>query len=250
MPAPKLEIHARSKRANKRLLIIQTGTAPTEIRTQLGDFAEWFQRGLGLTADQIECVRVDADGELPSPDSVAAAIITGSGAMVTQRLDWSERTAGWLVDAAAIGLPMLGVCYGHQLLAHAFGGRVDYNPRGREIGSVSIKLLPAAQDDVLFGALPALFDAHATHLQTVVEAPRSAVVLARSDLDECQAVRYAEKVWGVQFHPEFGVAPMRAYLRARTKTIRQEGLDAAALLKSVQACPQPRTVLRRFARLA
>ncbi len=250
MPTPKPEIHARGKRAGKRLLIIQTGTAPTEIRARLGDFAEWFRRGLGLTPDQIECVRVDGDGKLPAPDNIAAAVITGSGAMVTQRLDWSERTAGWLADAAAKGLPMLGVCYGHQLLAHAFGGRVDYNPRGREIGSVSIQLLPAARDDVLFGSMPARFDAQATHLQTVLEPPRGAVVLARSDLDGCQCVRFSEQVWGVQFHPEFGVAQTRAYMRARAKTLTDEGLDASSLLKAVRTCPKPRTVLRRFARLA
>ncbi|MGA9334922.1 MAG: glutamine amidotransferase [Rudaea sp.] len=236
--------------ARRRLLIVQTGTAPTAIRQEFGDFAEWFRRGLGLTPDQIECVRVDRGKRLPAAESVAAALITGSAAMVTQRLAWSERTAEWVVHAAATGLPVLGVCYGHQLLAHAFGGRVGNNPKGREIGSVTINVLPSAKDDALFGSRPACFSAQATHLQTVVELPRDAVVLAESDLDACQIVRYAKHVWGVQFHPEFGGAQMRAYLRARAEVVAAEGLNVPALLNTVRASPEPRTVLRDFARLA
>jgi GMP synthase (glutamine-hydrolysing) len=233
-----------------KLLIVQTGAALPEVRKRHGDFPEWFRRGLGLTPDQITCVRVDAGETLPVPHSIAAAVITGSGAMVSERLDWSERTADWLRTAANAGLPMLGVCYGHQLLAHALGGRTDYNPRGREIGTVDVERLPAAVDDPLFGALPAQFRAHATHLQSVLGLPPAAVVLARSALDDCQAVRYAPRVWGVQFHPEFSVAHMRAYLCEREDAVSGEGLDAKQLTRDVGASPHARSVLRRFVRIA
>ena len=193
--------------------------------------------------------RVDNGARLPAPDSVAGAVITGSGAMVPERLDWSERTAAWLCDAVSVGLPLLGVCYGHQLLAHALGGHVDYNPRGREIGTAQIERLPLVEDDPLIGALPDRFLAHATHLQTVLRAPSGAVVLARSNLDDHQAVRFAANAWGVQFHPEFGVREMRGYLRARSEAIDYEGLDTQALLRAVRPCPQARNVLRRFARI-
>jgi GMP synthase (glutamine-hydrolysing) len=183
-------------------------------------------------------------------NTIAAAVITGSGAMVTERLDWSERTAGWLRDAVQAKLPMLGVCYGHQLLAHALGGRVDYNPRGREIGTVEIACLPAASDDPLFGKLSAGFPAQATHLQSVLQPPSEAVVLARSIQDDCQAVRYAPRVWGLQFHPEFGVRQMRAYLHERVDKLNAEGVDVSARARAVRACAQARSVLRRFARIA
>jgi len=232
-----------------KLLIVQTGAAAPEVLARYGDFPEWFRRGLGLRAEQIVIARVDHGARLPAPDSVAGAVITGSGAMVPDRLDWSERTAAWLRDAAGIGLPLLGVCYGHQLLAHALGGHVDYNPRGREIGTAEIERLPVFEDDPLLGALPGRFLAHATHLQTVVHAPPGAVVLARSKLDDHQAVRFAPNAWGVQFHPEFGVREMRGYLRARSEAIDYEGLDTQALLRAVRACPQARSVLRRFARI-
>lgn len=234
----------------KPLLIVQTGAALPAIRARHGDFPEWFRRGLGCTPAQIACVRVDAGETLPPPQTVAAAIITGSGAMVSERLEWSERTAGWVRAAVDAELPLLGVCYGHQLMAHALGGRVDYNPRGREIGTVLVDTLPGAADDPLLCCAPAQFSAHATHLQSVLQAPRDAVVLARSALDECQAVRYGTYAWGLQFHPEFSVAQMRAYLHERAGTVNAEGLDAAGLRDAVRACVQARALLRRFVHIA
>jgi len=233
-----------------RLLIIQTGAAAPEVLARYGDFPEWFRRGLGLRADQVTTVRVDCGDALPAPHTIAGAVITGSSAMVPERLAWSERSAGWLRDAVAAELPVLGVCYGHQLLAHALGGRVDYNPRGREIGTWEIERVPASANDALLGALPQRFLAHATHLQTVVQLPPGALVLARSALDDCQAVRYAPRAWGLQFHPEFGVREMRGYLRARSEAIDYEGLDTRALLRGVRSCADARAVLRRFAAIA
>jgi GMP synthase (glutamine-hydrolysing) len=231
------------------VLIVQTGATLPAMRERHGDFPEWFRRGLGLTPQQVDCVRVDIGQALPPQRDIAAVVITGSGAMVSERLDWSECTADWLRTAADANVPMLGVCYGHQLLAHAFGGHVDYNPRGREIGTVDIQCLPAAADDVLFGALPQVFRAHATHLQSVLKPPPEAAVLARSALDDCQAVRYAPGVWGVQFHPEFSVAHMRGYLRERENVVNTEGLNARGLRREVGASPQGRALLRRFVRI-
>lgn len=232
-----------------KLLIVQTGTAIPAVRRQFGDFAQWFRRGLGLAPAQTRCARVDRGAQLPPPRSVSGVVVTGSGAMVTDKLEWSETTARWLRRAIDADIPVLGVCYGHQLLAHALGGRVGYNPRGREMGSVRIERRPQSAQDALFGSAPAAFDAQATHLQTVLEPPREAVVLARSSLDACQAVRFAPRAWGLQFHPEFGVREMRAYIRARDGALADEDFDVAAMLRQVRATPQARSALRRFARL-
>lgn len=235
--------------ARRPWLIVQTGTTLASLRAREGDFAEWFRRGLRLAPERVECARVDQGAALPPAQGYAAAVITGSAAMASERLAWSERCAGWLRDAAATGLPLLGVCYGHQLLAQAFGGHVDYNPRGREIGSVAIHALPAAEEDALFRAGPARFVAHATHLQSVLRLPQGAVVLARSTQDECQAVRYAPRVWGLQFHPEFGVAQMRAYVRERADAITREAGDPRAILDGIRPSPLARALLRQFRRV-
>ncbi|HEY2394950.1 MAG TPA: glutamine amidotransferase [Rudaea sp.] len=230
-------------------VIVQTGSAPVELRSRLGDFPQWFQRGLGLAEADVTVVDVQAGRALPPPQRVSAAIVTGSAAMVTQRHDWSERTAQWLADAVRRDVPLLGVCYGHQLLAHALGGRVADNPRGREIGTVRIDCLAPAAIDPLLAAIGD-FAAQATHLQTVVELPGNATVLARSSQDNYQAVRYSKRAWGLQFHPEFSVAAMRGYLRLRADALRNEGLDAECIGAAVQSSPRARALLRRFLKSA
>lgn len=74
---------------------------------------------------------------------------SGSSAMISHREAWNERTADWLRDAAACATPVLGICYGHQLLAHALGGRVGPNPHRREIGTVLLRLASEAGDALL-----------------------------------------------------------------------------------------------------
>ncbi|MBN0903368.1 gamma-glutamyl-gamma-aminobutyrate hydrolase family protein, partial [Pseudomonas aeruginosa] len=119
-------------------------------------------------------MRVFEDEPLPTPDNQTIAVLTGSWAMVTDRLAWSERTADWIRQAVAIDMPLFGVCYGHQLMAHALGGEVAYHPGGRESGSQTITLSPWGVDDPLLSGLPATFPAHLSHLQTVTRLPEGA----------------------------------------------------------------------------
>ena len=211
-----------------------------------GGFPHWIRVASGLPRDRAVVINVEAGQSLPSLEGFAGAIVTGSGTMVTERHDWSEATAAWLGDAARAGLPLFGICYGHQLLAHALGGEVGDNPAGREMGTLDIELLPAAADDVLFAPMPATFPVQLTHLQSVLRLPEGAVALARSALDPHQAFRWGDNVWGVQFHPEFSTTHMRGYLQARKVALQREGLDAAAMLAAVAATPEGRRVMRRF----
>lgn len=215
-----------------------------------GAFPHLIRSAAGLSRHQARFVPVLDGHAPPEPRGFAGVIVTGSGAMVTDREPWSEATAGWLREAIARGLPTLGICYGHQLIAHALGGEVAFNPKGREMGTVPVQLQADAAHDPLFRRLPAEFPAQTTHLQTVLAPPPGAVVLARSALDGCQAFRVGERTWGLQFHPEFGVVHMRGYIDARREALKREGHCHVRMLESVRPAPVARAVLRRFVRHA
>jgi GMP synthase (glutamine-hydrolysing) len=231
----------------KPVLIIRTGRAPDVIRARHGDFPHWFRISAQLAPRRLHVVDVAAAEPLPPPADVAGAIITGSAAMVTEREAWSERTAGWIRNAMDVEVPLFGVCYGHQLMAHALGGRVDYLPGGREIGTLPIELLPSAQDDRLVAGLPAVFRAHTTHEQSVLEPPKHATVLAKSARDPHHLLRYGKNAVSVQFHPEFNADVMRAYIRRKHETMQREGFDPLHAYRQVAATPSARRLLKLFA---
>ncbi|MBQ4855072.1 glutamine amidotransferase [Rhodanobacter sp. B2A1Ga4] len=232
----------------KSVLIIRTGRAPDRIRARHGDFPHWFRLGARLHPQQLQIVDVAAGEALPAPREVAGAIITGSAAMVTERSVWSERTAGWIRDAMDVELPLFGVCYGHQLMAHALGGRVDYLPGGREIGTQAIELSATGALDPLARGLPASFRAHTTHEQSVIEPPGGAAVLARSARDPHQLLRYGPHALSAQFHPEFNADVMRAYIRRKHADMQREGSDPQQIYSAVAATPIARGLLRQFSR--
>lgn len=233
----------------KPFLILETGTPIPSLRRH-GSFGHWIRVAAGLHGRQVRQVWV-MDGEpLPEARDYAGVLVTGSGAMVTERADWSERCGDWLRAAAEANQALFGICYGHQLIAHALGGKVDYNPRGREMGTVSVRLREPAARDPLFAGLPTRIAAQATHLQSVLAPPPQAQVLADSERDDCHAFRWGEAVWGVQFHPEFSTGMMRGYIQARSGALAQEGTCHRGLLQAVKPAPLARRVLRRFIHLA
>lgn len=234
---------------NRRFLILETGRPVPSLRRH-GDFTHWIRTAAGLGRHEVEVVPVLEGRQPPDPAPFAGVLVTGSAAMVTHREPWSEATAGWLREAAHGGLPMLGICYGHQLIAHALGGTVADNPRGREMGTVAVELHDSAREDPLFRGLPSRFPAQATHLQTVLAPPEGAVVLARSALDDCQAYRWREHAWGLQFHPEFSTIHMHGYVAARREALQREGHCHRGIAAAIRPAPLARRVLQRFVRYA
>ncbi|MEF3061830.1 glutamine amidotransferase [Ralstonia solanacearum] len=232
------------------LLVIQAGTPPEEIRGPFGDLPTWFCRALDRLAETVEVIRVFEGEVLPPPDAKRAAVITGSWSMVTDRHPWSEATAQWIREAMAVDMPLFGVCYGHQLMAHALGGRVDYHPGGREIGCQMVHLLPAAASDPLLEAWPSHFAAHLTHEQTVVELPPGAQALAFSAHDQHQIVRYGPRAISTQFHPEFTPEVSAACIRRRADILLNEGKDPEALVRALEDTREVTRMLRRFVELA
>ncbi len=231
-----------------RIVIIEAGRTFPELARRWGDFGDWVRDGLGAADDEVLPVVAFAGAPLLAPQKMAAVVVTGSHAMVTDGAAWSEQLAGWLAEAAQWGVPLLGICYGHQLLARALGGTVGDLSGGREIGSLPVRLTAAGRRDPLLGCLPSVFTGQLFHRQSVLALPAGAQVLAASRAEPHQAFAVGDRIWGVQFHPEFSPAVMQAYIEHEKAGLLAEGLDPAGLVAAVQESPCG-AVLRRFYQL-
>lgn len=233
----------------ERLLIVKLGSTYSWLSERIGDFDDWIvERTMGFKGE-IDVVSPPSGEPLPPPEDVSGVLLTGSHSMVTARETWSEKTNAWIKGALERNTPILGICYGHQLLASAAGGVVGYNPRGREFGLAEVNLLPAAKDDPLFHRLPSRLPVHVCHAQSVLRPPEGSVILAANAHDPFHAFRIGSNAWGVQFHPEFPAAATRSYVEHHANDLRAEGKDPEILLRSIRETPESASILTSFAEL-
>lgn len=233
----------------RHVLLLQVGHTFEEIACERGDYDVWFREGLGLTHDTLQVARVYLDDPVPRTYDYDGVVVTGSWSMVTDHEPWSEASADYLRGAVERAIPVLGVCYGHQLLAHALGGMVGYNPAGRHAGTALVELSAEAERDPLLAGFDNPLVVQVSHSQRVIDPPAEAVLLGQTALDPYPMFRVGPCAWGVQFHPEFDAEISRAYIRMRAATIAAEGLDVDGLLASVRESPHGRQLLRRFTSL-
>ena len=226
------------------LVVLKTGTKIPSLVDTAGDYEQWIAAGMG--AERFDTVDVAAGEPLPPPTTPTAVAITGSGAMVTDDAPWIAESAAWLRQAIDAGVPVLGICFGHQLLAHALGGEVGYNPRGVEVGSVELRLTAAAQTDPLFHGLPERLPAQVSHRQSVLRLPAGARLLAASAMEPHQAFAWGERVWGLQFHPEFDDRIIGHFIEHYRTLLEEGGHSAEALLAARTPTPRSREPLTRF----
>jgi len=226
-------------------VILRTGKTFPELRETKGEFEAWFARGLGWSVDRFAVVDgVDGD-PLPDPGGIDGLFITGSAKSVHDKEPWSVRAGEWVARVMEAGIPILGVCYGHQLIGDVLGGDVGPNPNGREMGVCSVETYV---DDPLFEGLPTVFPVIQTHLDAVNRAPAGATVIAGNENTYAQAMAIGANTRTIQWHPEFDHEVIEFYIRARAHLIDAEGGPGATdrMLAAVRPVDTGRTILRNF----
>lgn len=225
------------------IVLAITGDPVPEVTTKRGGFDRILAEAIGDHPAGYRAVDVR---ELPLELEAAAIVISGSAANVPTREAWMLRTEEALRGYVARKVPVLGVCFGHQLLAQALGGEVEPNPLGREMSTVVVERV---EDDPLLAGLDRRFYANACHSDTVARIPLGATVLAKNDADANQVLRFAERTYGVQFHPEFDGAIMRNYVISRREALAAEGQDPDALERRAADTPEARKIFDNFLRM-
>jgi GMP synthase (glutamine-hydrolysing) len=164
-----------------------------------------FRRELDADVVEFHC----PEGEFPDELRFDGLVVTGSRASVYWDREWIGRLKTWVAGAVEAGVPALGVCYGHQLLASVLGGRVEamgeYELGYRTVERVGESRLLAGIDDE--------FTVFTSHSDRVAAPPPGATVLARNDYG-VHAFR-KDRAFAVQFHPEYDMATAASVTRGK-----------------------------------
>jgi GMP synthase-like glutamine amidotransferase len=222
------------------IAILRTGGPPAPLRERFGEYDLMVQRLLGL--DTVTAYDAES-GELPADAADHGAyIITGSPAGVYDDLPWISPLKDFLRNAQGQA-KLVGVCFGHQLMAEAFGGRVEKSERGWGVGLHRYHLGAQApwMDDG-----PEVISVPVSHQDQVVVQPPSTTILAASAFTPFAALTYEDQpAISFQFHPEFEPD----FTKALIETRRDRLPDPDAALASLDEPDDRRRVagwLRRF----
>ncbi|MGB7243044.1 MAG: type 1 glutamine amidotransferase [Sulfitobacter sp.] len=198
--------------------ILITGHPPDELRTA-GDYDKYFERLLDGHAFTYQAWRV-VDGEFPSDVKDADGwLITGSKHGAYESHDWIAPLEQFIRDAYAAKRPMIGICFGHQIIAQAMGGKVEKFDGGWSVGHTEYQMQ---------GQTVAI---NAWHQDQVVVPPEGAVVSGSSDFCEYAALLYDDVMWTLQPHPEYGSDFIDGLIRTRGTGVVPDTLLADATAK-------------------
>ena len=214
-----------------RLGILQTGKVNEALVERFGEYPDMFARLYRAVDPRVEPRSYAVvDGQLPgAPAECDAWLITGSRHGVYDLLPWIEPLKEFLRRTRAAGVPIIGICFGHQIMAEAFGGRAEKSNKGWGVGvqEYAMGRPPGWMRDA-----PGRIAVHVLHQDQVTAAPADATCLASSSFCEFAMLAYGDvempEAISIQSHPEFDEAFMRALVeRIGGDRIPRETADAA-----------------------
>lgn len=218
--------------------ILQTGLAPAELAAQTGEYPDMFAKFLAGRDFDFQAYNV-LSNEFPTSHTDADGwLITGSKHGVYEDHDWIAPLEELVRAIYAADIPLVGVCFGHQIIAQALGGKVVKFKDGWSIGHVEYQM----------DGLDSPIQLNAWHQDQVVELPKDARVIGSSDFCENAMLAYGDKVITVQPHPEFGDEFIDGLLEYRAKGVVPDDLISNA--KSHIGKPkQPELIADMFAKI-
>jgi GMP synthase-like glutamine amidotransferase len=209
-----------------KLAVLETGVPPGDLAVRFGRYPDMYRRMLGLSAP-LPSYDVAA-GQLPKTVELHDAyIVSGSPAGAYDPLPWIADLTAFLLDAKGRA-KLIGICFGHQIMAQAFGGRVAKSDKGWGVGLHSYRVAERQpwMDETSAVAIPA------SHQDQVVEKPPETVVTLTSAFTPFAGLAYSDQAAiSFQFHPEFDPAFAKALIEARRDSLThpeaaQNTLDA------------------------
>lgn len=186
-----------------RIGILQTGHSPDEVRDTLGDYGQMFTRLLDGRGYDFDIYSVVDGAFPPGPDAADGWLITGSKHGAYEDHDWIPPLEALIRQIRAADLPLIGVCFGHQIIAQALGGRVEKFDGGWAIGR---------QVYDINGAKIAL---NAWHQDQVVDLPDDARVFVSNPFCANAGLMIGDRIMTIQPHPEFPARMIDALIRYR-----------------------------------
>jgi len=209
---------------------------------------ESFLRSFKLTEQQMRFVNVhETVPTLSMLDGVHAVVIGGSKKSVWEDVPNATALAEVAKAARAKKIPMIGICFGAQFLAHIFGGKVVRDVTKEERGTYEITTSDDSFTDLLFADAPFTFKAQCAHHDCITAPPTGAVVLASSDLCPVQAFSIpGTDVYGVQFHPERSKEDYERSLALRVQQDPTYKEKAGAIATKLEESPDAEAILARF----
>jgi len=207
-----------------------------------------FKRDFGPEHDAIY-INAFTD-RLPDPGAAGIVVLTGSAHSITKDYPWLATLEDFTRKRCASGLPLFGVCYGHQLIARALAGREAVGRAA--VPEVTFAPIEIVKQHPVFAGLPNPFLVMSSHYDEAKKLPDGFELLARSRDCAVQAMAHRDRpIVGVQFHPEFDIAKSRQSVNDERESLIRLGLDPDALQAGI---PDRRTgadvILRNFAGFA
>lgn len=186
-----------------KLTIIQTGEVPVPLRERFGPYRKMFERMFDQTGERFsyEVVAASDSEPLPDPGQLEGIVLTGSPAGVYDDFAWLTPLRAFIRDAYGKRTPMLGVCFGHQIMADALGGDVRKSEKGWGLGRHTYGV--RGRPDFMRTA-PAALAVACSHQDQVIAPPAEAEVILASDFTPNAGLVYRNgAALSFQPHPEF-----------------------------------------------